>query len=180
MVARHCGCVFVPSTPRRAFCHPPSQPDFARPSGELRLGRPLRGRRTEASGQTREVCLDEAAKPRSRTSVAAHFPEVRVRRNCVSQSSQSQKSFEGPSALKLARKMRRRNTCAALELDSSTSFAATLIPRGITWAARRTSTNDSTGTTRGQMAIRVSIDLGPSSWCSSSPMRAQPHVSSAT
>jgi hypothetical protein len=37
---------------------PASQPDFARPTGELRLGKQVPT--TEASGQTREVCLAEA------------------------------------------------------------------------------------------------------------------------
>ena len=55
---------------------PNTQPDFARPSGELRLGSGLRPepfRAVQASTLSGEVCLDEAAKPRSRTSVSASW-----------------------------------------------------------------------------------------------------------
>jgi hypothetical protein len=53
---------------------PNTQPDFARPSVELRLGRRVwfaRATHKRSEFPTREVCLAEAAKPRRRTSTPA-------------------------------------------------------------------------------------------------------------
>jgi hypothetical protein len=54
---------------------PNTQPAFARPSGELRLGRhATRGDVPAASTPSREGCLDEAREERSRTSGPAIIP----------------------------------------------------------------------------------------------------------
>ena len=137
-----------------------SQPSLA--SGELRLGRPLRGRRTGSEFSSREGCRAEApqanAAERRRTSFLLSKPDGPYAETAYDECLLLQISAD----LRTAQKMRLPVTCAASEQ-----------------AAHQTSTIDSIGTMLGRAATRFTTDRGRSSRQWSFQMNGPRRASSA-